>query len=438
MTEIAEDVPLATASGAAAAAPVLPYASPGALSAAAGVPDASGSSTVVSILLALSFSHMLNDTIQALLPAMYPLLKRDHGLTFTEIGLITFTFQLTASLLQPLVGTYTDKRPKPYSLAIGMGFTLVGLLLLSRAHNLHAILLAAGLVGTGSSVFHPEASRLAHLAAGGRHGFAQSLFQVGGNFGSSLGPLLAAAVIVPYGQAYAAWFSVIALLGIIVLTRIGAWYAGRLRAGLVKPKKRVAVGDDAHLSRGRVTFAILILVVLIVSKYFYLVSLTNYYTFYLIHKFGLSVTESQICLFAFMFAVAAGTIAGGPVGDKFGRKLVIWASILGVAPFSLALPHVGLAWTVVLSVFAGVILASAFSAILVYAQELLPGRVGMVAGLFFGFAFGVAGVASAALGRLADWYGIDYVFQVCAYLPLIGLITAFLPNTIGRPKRAAA
>jgi FSR family fosmidomycin resistance protein-like MFS transporter len=397
---------------------------------------AAADATVVSILLALSFSHLLNDTIQSLLPAMYPLLKRDHGLTYGQIGLITFTFQLTASLLQPLVGTYTDRRPKPYSLAIGMGFTLVGLLLLSQAHTLPAILLAAGLVGTGSSVFHPEASRLAHMAAGGRHGFAQSLFQVGGNFGSSLGPLLAAAVLVPHGQAAAAWFSLVALLGIIVMSRIGGWYAARLRAGLAgKPKKRGGAGDDAHLSRGRVTFAILVLVVLIVSKYFYLVSFTNYYTFYLIHRFGLTVTESQIGLFAFMFAVAAGTIAGGPLGDRFGRKVVIWASILGVAPFSLVLPHVGLAATVVLSVCAGVVLASAFSAILVYAQELLPGRVGMVAGLFFGFAFGVAGVASAALGRLADATSIEYVFQLCAYLPLIGLITVFLPGDVGKPKK---
>jgi FSR family fosmidomycin resistance protein-like MFS transporter len=440
VTEIAEDVPMGSANPAvpapsygtptdatAAAVPVLDYA-----------PPAAANATVLGVLLALSFSHMLNDTIQALLPAIYPLLKRDHGLSYADIGLITFTFQLTASLLQPLVGTYTDKRPKPYSLAIGMGFTLIGLLLLSRAHDLHAILLAAGLVGTGSSVFHPEASRLAHLAAGGRHGFAQSLFQVGGNFGSSLGPLLAAAVIVPWGQPAVAWFSILALLGIIVLARIGAWYAGKIRSGAVKAKKRAAVAGAVKLSPRRVTFAILVLVVLIVSKYFYLVSLSNYYTFYLIHKFGLTVTEAQLGLFAFLFAVAAGTIAGGPLGDRFGRKLVIWASILGVAPFSLVLPHVGLPATVVMSVFAGVILASAFSAILVYAQELLPGRVGMVAGLFFGFAFGVAGVASAALGKLADARGIEYVFQVCAYLPLIGLITVFLPNNVGRPKRAAA
>jgi FSR family fosmidomycin resistance protein-like MFS transporter len=353
-------------------------------------------------------------------------LKSAYGLTFTQIGLITFTFQLTASLLQPLVGTYTDRRPKPYSLAIGMGFTLVGLLLLSRADSLESILIAAALVGTGSSVFHPEASRLAHMAAGSRHGFAQSLFQVGGNLGSSLGPLLAAWIIVPRGQHAVAWFSVVALLGIVVLSRVGAWYAQRLRHSAARAK--AIARPAAPLPAGKVAFAIGILVVLIISKYFYLVSLTNYYTFYLISKFGVTVQESQVYLFVFLFAVAAGTIAGGPLGDRFGRKSVIWASILGVAPFSLALPHVGLIATVVLTVFAGAILASAFSAILVFAQELVPGRVGMVAGLFFGFAFGVSGIASAALGKLADYTSIEYVFQLCAYLPLLGLLTAFLPN----------
>ncbi|HEX8912370.1 MAG TPA: MFS transporter, partial [Humisphaera sp.] len=322
--------------------------------------------------------------------------------------------------------------PKPYSLAIGMGFTLVGLLLLSRADSLGAILVSAAMVGTGSSVFHPEASRLAHMAAGGRHGFAQSLFQVGGNFGSSLGPLLAAWIIVPRGQHAVAWFSAVALLGILVLSRVGAWYSAKLIAAAGRPRA-TAKSSAPPLPRRTVVLAMGILVVLIISKYFYLVSLTNYYTFYLISRFGVSVQASQVYLFVFLFAVAAGTIAGGPLGDRFGRKLVIWASILGVAPFSLALPHVGLTATVVLSVFAGVILASAFSAILVFATELVPGRVGTVAGLFFGFAFGVAGVASAVLGRLADHTSIEYVFKLCAYLPLIGLLTAFLPN-VGKAR----
>ena len=430
MTEIAEDVP----AGAVAPAAPIP-ATPAAAAPAADL-------TAMSVLLALSFSHLLNDTIQALIPAMYPVLKDAYRLSFTEIGLITFTFQLTASLLQPLVGSYTDRRPKPYSLAVGMGFTLVGLLMLSRAGSLGAILAAAALVGTGSSVFHPEASRLAHLAAGGRHGFAQSLFQVGGNLGSSFGPLLAAWIIVPRGQAAAAWFAFVAFLGIVVLARVGGWYQARLRLAVAKPRGDSAATAAAtaadRLPSRTVAFALAVLVVLVISKYFYLVSLTNYYTFYLIHRFGVSVQASQVYLFAFLFAVAAGTIAGGPLGDRFGRKRVIWGSILGVAPFSLALPHAGLAGTVVLSVFAGAILASAFSAILVFAQELVPGRVGMVAGLFFGFAFGVSGIASAALGRLADHAGIEYVFRACAYLPLIGLVAALLPDVArhGAPGRA--
>ena len=388
------------------------------------------------ILLALSFSHLLNDTIQSLLPSIYPLLKASFRLNFTQVGLITLTYQLTASLLQPLVGSYTDRRPKPYSLAIGMGCTLTGLVLLSRAGSFGTILFGAAVIGTGSSIFHPEASRVARLASGGRHGFAQSLFQVGGNFGTSLGPLLAAALIVPYGQSSLLWFSALALLGIYVLLRVGRWY----RNHLVRPRSPAhAHPREGPLlpSRRQVIFSLAILLTLIFSKYFYLVSLTNYYTFYLIHKFALPVQSAQIDLFIFLFAVAAGTIIGGPLGDRFGRKYVIWFSILGVAPFTLLLPYAGLVGTVVLTVFIGLILASAFSAILVYAQELIPGRVGLIAGLFFGFAFGISGIASAALGRLADLTSIDYVFHVCGFLPLIGLITGFLPNLAGTRRRAA-
>jgi FSR family fosmidomycin resistance protein-like MFS transporter len=392
--------------------------------------------TVMPILLALSFSHLLNDTIQSLLPSIYPLLKDSFRLNFTQVGLITLTYQLTASLLQPLVGSYTDRRPKPYSLAIGMGCTLAGLALLSHAGSFGAILLGAAVIGTGSSIFHPEASRVARLASGGRHGFAQSLFQVGGNFGTSLGPLLAAAIIVPHGQASLLWFSALALLGIYVLRRVGGWYQDHLhrarRSAPVRHRERLP-----PRSRRQVIFTLAILLTLIFSKYFYLVSLTNYYTFYLIHKFALPVQSAQIDLFIFLFAVAAGTIIGGPLGDRFGRKYVIWFSILGVAPFTLLLPYAGLVGTVVLTVFIGLILASAFSAILVYAQELIPGRVGLIAGLFFGFAFGISGIASAALGRLADLTSIDYVFHVCGFLPLIGLITGFLPNLEGTRRRAA-
>ena len=396
----------------------------------ASVEKPSASDTSMRILFALSFSHLLNDTIQALLPAMYPVLKGSLHLSFTQIGLITLTFQLTASLLQPVVGLYTDRWAQPYSLAIGMGFTLVGLLMLSQASSLEMVLVSAALVGMGSSVFHPEASRVAHMASGGRHGLAQSLFQVGGNLGSSLGPLLAALIIVPNGQSAVAWFSLVAFLGIFVLMQVGRWYQANLYRVRPKPRPLHSAGE-VGLPTSKIVFAVLILIVLIISKYFYLVSLTNYYTFYLISKFHVSVQASQVYLFVFLFAVAAGTIAGGPLGDRFGRKIVIWFSILGVAPFSLLLPHVGLMGTVILSVFAGAILASAFSAILVFAQELLPGKVGMVAGLFFGFAFGVAGIASAVLGKLADRTSIEYVFQVCAYLPLLGLLAVFLPQLPG-------
>ncbi|AFD09422.1 MFS transporter [Solitalea canadensis] len=382
--------------------------------------------TVYSILLALSFSHLLNDTLQSLIPAIYPLVKDSLKLNFSQIGLITLTFQLSASILQPLVGIFTDKRPQPYSLAIGMTFTLAGLISLAFAHHFAIVLLSVALVGVGSSIFHPEASRLAHMAAGGKHGMAQSLFQVGGNAGSALGPLLAAAIIVPFGQFNIIWFSLAALLAIIVMLNISKWYKANVYR--MKAKKKVQHLVTEKLPTSKVVFSICILLVLIFSKYFYMASMTSYYTFYLMDKFHISVQSSQVYLFIFLFSVALGTFMGGPVGDRIGRKYVIWISILGVAPFSLLLPHVNLFWTGVLSVFIGIILSSAFSAILVYAQELIPGKVGMVAGLFFGFAFGMGGIGSALLGKLADQTSIQYVYHVCAYLPLIGLLTAFLPN----------
>ncbi len=382
--------------------------------------------TALPVILALSVSHLLNDTIQAIIPSIYPLLKETHALTFTQIGLITFASQLVASLLQPVVGLYTDRRPLPYSLALGMAVTLVGLIALAFAHNYPAILISAMLVGVGSSVFHPEASRLAHLAAGRRRGFAQSVFQVGGNVGTSLGPLAAAAIVVPRGQASILWFTALAAVGIAVLARVGRWYATHL--ALRATRRPSAKSDTPPLSRAQIRWSIAILVVLIFSKYFYLVSFTNYYTFYLIERFNVSVQAAQLQLFVFLFAVAAGTILGGPLGDRFGRKYVIWFSILGVAPFSLVIPHVSLPLTIVLSAIAGAVLASAFSAILVYAQELVPGRVGLIAGLFFGVAFGVSGIASAVLGRVADSIGIVQVFFLCGFLPLLGAVTIFLPN----------
>ncbi|MDE2258498.1 MAG: MFS transporter [Xanthomonadaceae bacterium] len=380
--------------------------------------------TVLTVLGAISFCHFLNDLIQSLLPAIYPILKTRYALDFGQIGLLTLTYQITASLLQPLVGWYTDRRPTPYSLAVGMGFTLSGLLLLALAANFTLLLLAAGLVGTGSSVFHPESSRIARLASGGRHGFAQSFFQVGGNLGSAAGPLLAAFIVLPYGQHSIAWFSIAALMAIVLLARVGAWYARHVRA-----RTHVPAHEAAHeLPRRQVTRAIAVLLVLIFSKYFYLASLYSYYTFYLIERFHVDVRSSQIYLFVFLGAVALGTLVGGPVGDRIGRKYVIWASILGVLPFTLMLPHANLPWTMVLSVVIGLILSSAFSAILVYAQELLPGKVGMIAGLFFGFAFGMGGLGAALLGELADHRGIEYVYQLCAWLPAIGLLAVFLPN----------
>jgi FSR family fosmidomycin resistance protein-like MFS transporter len=393
------------------------------LSAVVAKPASEG--TVFTILGAISFSHLLNDMIQSLILAIYPILKNDFHLNFGQIGLITLTYQVTASLLQPLVGMFTDRRPVPYSLPVGMGFTLAGLLLLAVAPNFPLLLLAAGLVGTGSSVFHPESSRVARMASGGRHGMAQSVFQVGGNLGASLGPLLAAWIIVPHGRGSVAWFSLAAMLAIVVLLQVSRWYA-RHHATLGKPRK--GAGAHVALSQRTVVWSLLILGLLIFSKYFYLASLSSYYTFYLIHKFGVSVQSAQTHLFAFLFAVAAGSVIGGPVGDRIGRKYVIWASILGVAPFTLVLPFASLYWTGVLSVVIGLVLASAFSAILVYAQELIPGRVGMVSGLFFGFAFGMGGIGAAVLGQVADVHGIDFVYRLCAFLPLIGVITVFLPD----------
>ncbi|WP_432709187.1 MFS transporter [Pedobacter sp.] len=383
--------------------------------------------TVFPILFAISFSHLLNDTIQSLIPAIYPVIKDAYKLTFTQIGLITLTFQMAASLFQPFVGLYTDKKPQPYSLAVGMTFTLVGLISLSLASSFYMILLSVGLVGTGSSIFHPEASRMAHAASGGRRGLAQSIFQLGGNFGSSLGPLLAAWIIVPYGQSSVIWFSIIAMVAIIVLSKVGSWYRGHITALRAKGKSKIAVLTYTF-SKKKVVFAVAILLILIFSKYFYMASLTSYFTFYLIDKFNVSVQTSQVYLFIFLVSVAAGTLIGGPVGDKIGRKYVIWFSILGTAPFALLLPYANLFWTGVLIVPIGIILASAFSAILVYAQELIPGKVGLVSGLFFGFAFGMGGIGSALLGKLADSTSITYVFHVCSFLPLIGLLTGFLPN----------
>lgn len=384
------------------------------------------SKAVFTVLTAISFCHLLNDMVQSLVPAIYPLLKQSFHLDFGQIGLITLTYQLTASLLQPAVGYYTDKRPQPYSLAVGMGFTLAGLLLFSVAATFSSLLTASAVIGVGSAVFHPESSRVARLASGGQHGLAQSLFQVGGNAGSSLGPLLAAFIVLPRGQSSIAWFSAFALLGILILARVGRWSAEHRRTG-AKPSAHAA-GVHGELPSRRVAGAIAILIALIFSKYFYLASITSYYTFYLINKFHVPVRSAQIHLFLFLGAAAAGTIIGGPVGDRIGRKRVIWWSILGVLPFTLALPYANLFWTSILSVIIGLVIASAFSAIVVYAQELVPGKVGMISGLFFGFAFGMGGLGAALLGVLADHTSIFFVYSVCSFLPVIGLLTGFLPN----------
>ncbi len=388
------------------------------------------------VLGAISFSHFLNDMIQSLILAIYPLLKGEFSLSFVQIGLITLTYQITASLLQPLVGLYTDKHPKPYSLAFGMGATLVGLLLLSVAPSFGIVLVAAALVGTGSSVFHPESSRIARMASGGQHGLAQAIFQVGGSMGSAVGPLLAAAIVIPRGQSAVAWFGLAALVAISVLWQIGGWYKQQQLAGF-GPKKKTAAAAHGLLPRRTVTWAFLVLMVLVFSKFFYLSSISSYYIFFLMSKFHLSVQSAQVYLFVFLFAVAIGTLAGGPIGDRIGRKLVIWVSILGVAPFTLALPYASLMWTGVLTFVIGFILASAFPAIIVFAQELLPGKIGAVSGMFFGFAFGMGGIGAAVLGALADTHGIGYVYHLCAYLPLLGIFAVFLPN-VERPRRQMA
>ena len=397
-------------------------------------PQPSAQQAAFGIILAVSFCHLLNDVMQSLLTATYPLLKANYGLDFGQIGLLTFTFQVTASLLQPLVGLYTDKHPLPYSLPVGMGSTLVGLIVLANAGNFTMLLVGAGLIGLGSSIFHPESSRVARMASGGRHGLAQSLFQVGGNFGSAIGPLLAAFIVVPKGQQSIQWFSAAALVGMVVLWQVGNWYATHIPArGAGRPMRAA----DALPTR-RVVAAIAVLVLLVTSKFIYLTSLSSYYTFYVIEKFHVSVQNAQLLLFLYLGAVAVGTVAGGAVVDRFGTKFVIWFSILGTLPFTLALPYVDLTWTAVLTVIIGLIIASAFSAIVVFAQELLPGRVGLVAGLFFGLAFGVGGVGAAVLGEVADWKGIDFVYMVCSLLPAFGLVTVFLPNMPGSRGRRRA
>ena len=396
------------------------------IDAVAAAPSRGGAGAATRVLGAISFCHFLNDMMQSVIPAVYPILKTAYRLDFGQIGLITLTSQLTASLLQPLVGLYTDRRPTPYSLSVGMAATLVGLILLAMAPTFGMILVAVALVGMGSSVFHPESSRVARMASGGRHGLAQSIFQVGGNAGSAVGPLLAAFIVLPQGQRSIAWFSAAALVAIIILTRVGHWYKARRSSA---PKARPAA-HEAHtgLSSRKVAFIIAILIALIFSKFFYLASLSSYYTFFLISKFHVPVRTAQIYLFLFLGAVAIGTIVGGPVGDRIGRKYVIWWSILGVLPFTVVLPYVSLFWTGFLSVIIGLVLASAFSAILVYAQDLVPGKVGTVSGLFFGLAFGMGGVGAAMLGGLADRTSIDFVYRVCSFLPVIGLLAAFLPN----------
>jgi len=399
------------------------------------IPEIPVEKTAFRILAAISFCHLLNDLMQSVIPAVYPILKTSYHLDFGQIGLITLTVQLTASLLQPLIGMFTDRKPTPFSLPVGMGFTLIGLVLLASAPSFSAILVAVGMVGIGSSVFHPESSRVARMASGGQHGLAQSLFQVGGNFGTSLGPLLAAFVVLPEGQRSIAWFSAAALIAIIVLTRVGLWYK-RNRHATSKSHARKA-GVDGHPSSRKITIAIAVLCSLMLSKFVYMASLSSYYTFFLISRFHVSVQNAQIHLFVFLGAVAAGTMIGGPIGDRIGRKKVIWCSILGILPFTLLLPYANLFWTGPLTVIIGMMLASAFPAIVVYAQELVPGKVGTISGLFFGLAFGLAGLGAAILGRLADYRSIEFVYQVCAFLPALGLLTVFLPD-MGTARRRRA
>jgi MFS transporter, FSR family, fosmidomycin resistance protein len=380
--------------------------------------------TVLPIILAVSFCHMLNDIMQSMIAAIYPMLKTDYALDFWQIGILTLAFQCTASLLQPVIGIITDKKPYPYSLPVGMGSTFIGLFMLAGAHSYMMLVVAASLIGIGSAVFHPESSRVARLASGGRFGFAQSVFQVGGNFGQAIGPLLAAFIIVPNGQWSVAWFSVIAMLGILVLSWVARWYKAHMLAN--KGRKRVL---NAHnLSKRTVTIALVVLALLTFSKNIYMASIGSYYTFFVIDRFGVSVQQSQVMLFIFLGAVALGTVVGGPIGDKFGSKVVIWFSILGVLPFTLAMPYANLPMTIALSAIVGFIIASSFPAIVVLAQELVPGRVGMIAGIFFGLAFGIGGIAAAVLGIFADRYGISLVYTICSFLPALGLLTVFLPG----------
>lgn len=395
------------------------------MAAPANRPSAFAQRTVISVLIGISVSHMLNDIVQSLIPAIYPIVKDKFALSFAQIGIITLCFQLTASILQPFVGRYTDKHPQPYSLILGMGFTLAGILALWGAGSYITLLGAVMLVGMGSSIFHPESSRIANAASGGKRGLAQSVFQLGGTFGSSLGPLLAALIVVPFGLHSLGWFAVIPIIGILVLLRVGKWYK---RTSAIRTRRPSKAPVPHGIPRATVRRSVAILLVLVFSKQFYLASMSSYYTFYLMGKFGLSVQDAQIHLFIFLFAAALGTLIGGPVGDRYGRKYVIWFSILGSAPFTLLLPHAGLVWTGILAAIIGLVLSSAFSAILVYAQELVPGKVGMVSGLFYGFSFGMAGIGSALLGALADQTSIEFVFHVCAFLPLIGLAATFLPR----------
>lgn len=393
------------------------------------------SAAVYSVLISLSLAHLLNDSMQSLVPSIYPLIKRDYHLDFVHIGLITLTFQSVASLMQPLVGNFTDKRPQPFSLALGMCFTLCGVVSLSLAKSFEAVLFSVGMIGMGSAVFHPESSRMASLASGGKRGLAQSVFQVGGNTGAAMGPLLAAAIVVPFGLSHIIWFALLALTGIFILWKIGRWY--KVKLFLKEKKKATGIKIEGPVSHRKTVISIIILLALIFSKYFYLASMNNYYTFFLIDKFHVSVQGSQVHLFLFLLAVASGVMIGGPLGDRFGRKYVIWFSILGVAPFTLMLPYANLFWTSVLSFIIGTVLSSAFPAIIVYAQELLPGKLGMISGLFYGLAFGMGGIGSAVLGVLADKTSIYFVFQVCAFLPLIGLLAGFLPRIEKRKVKEA-
>lgn len=392
--------------------------------------------TLYPILFAISFSHLLNDLLQSVIPSVYPIIKDKYNFSFTQIGIITFTYQITASLLQPVVGNYTDRNPKPFSLPLAMLFTMSGIVALSFASSFYGFIAAVCLVGLGSSVFHPEATRVAHMASGGKKGLAQSVFQLGGNAGTSIGPLLAALIVLPFGQSSLLWFTIISLGGILLLYRISKWYASHLQ---LRKKSGTSISEYAPgITRQRAYISIGILLVLVFSKYIYMSSMTSYFTFYLIEKFQVSVQQSQYYLFCFLASVAAGTIIGGPIGDRIGRKYIIWISILGVAPFTILLPYANLQWTVIISIIIGIILSSAFSAIVVYATELMPGKIGTIAGLFYGFMFGVAGVGSAYLGWLADQTGLDFVFKICSYLPLIGIIAFFLPsikhNTIVHKK----